>query len=79
MLLMAGEEHVGSQVFAGELLPWRRQVFLLVDPFHFHIQNHMKQLGILFWRVARVQFWSEQKKSITQYTLNIVKTDELDC
>lgn len=62
VLLVAGEEHVGVEVFNGELLPRRRQVLLLVHPLHLHIQYHMEKLGILLRRVACIQLWSEGGK-----------------
>lgn len=61
MLLVAGEEHVGAEIFTGELLPRRRQVFLLVYLLHLHIQYHMEKLGILLRRVTCIQLWSERK------------------
>lgn len=64
MLLVAGEEHVGAEVFTGELLPRRRQVFLLVHPLHLHVQYHMEKLGVLLRRVARIQLWSERKHCV---------------
>lgn len=62
MLLVAGEEHVGAEVFTGELLPRRRQVFLLVHPLHLHLQNHVEKLGVLLRRVTCIQLWPERKK-----------------
>lgn len=61
MLLMAGEEHVGAEVFTGELLPRWRQIFLLVNPLHLNIQYHVEKLGIFLRRVTCIQLWSERK------------------
>lgn len=61
MLLVAGEEHVGVQVFTRELLPRRCQVLLFVRPLHLYIQYHVEQLRILLRRVARIQLWSERR------------------
>lgn len=66
MFLVAGEEHAGVEVFTGELLPWRRQVFLLVHPFDLHVKNHMEQLGILLRRVARIELWSERRNKANE-------------
>ena len=61
MLLMAREKHVGAEVFTGELLPRRRQIFLLVNPLHLHIQYHMEKLRVFLRRVTCIQLWSERK------------------
>lgn len=58
VLLVAGEEHAGAEVFTGELLPRRRQVFLLVCCLNIDVQYHMKQLRILLRRVTCIQIWS---------------------
>lgn len=62
MLLMAGKEDVRVEVFAGELFPRRRQVFLLVHPLHLHVQYDVEELRILLRGVACIQLWSEEKK-----------------
>lgn len=64
MLLVAGEENVGTEVFTGELLPRWRQVFLLVHPLHLNVQYHMEELGILLGRVTSIQLWSERRNSM---------------
>lgn len=61
MLLVAGEEHAGVQIFTGELLPRWRQVFLLIHPLHLQVHYHMEELRILLRRVASIQLWSERK------------------
>lgn len=66
MFLVAGEKHVGAQVFTGELLPWRRQVFLFVYCFNLHVQYHMEQLGILLRRITGIELWSERKIKMYQ-------------
>lgn len=64
MLLVAGEEHVGAEVFTGELLPRRRQVFLLVHSLHLHVQYYVEKLWILLRRVTCIQLWSERKEHV---------------
>lgn len=69
MLLMAGKEHIRVEVFTGELLPRRRQVFLLVHPLHLHLQYHMEKLGIFLRRVTCIQLWSERKDYVYESVL----------
>lgn len=59
MFFMAGKQHSGTEVFARELFPRWRQVFLFVHPLHLHIQYHMEKLRIFIRRVASIQLWSE--------------------
>lgn len=59
MLLVAGEQNIGAEVFAGELLPRRRQVFLLVHTFHLHVQYDVEELRVFLRRVTRIQVRSE--------------------
>lgn len=69
MLLMAGKEHIGAEVFAGELLPRRRQVFLLVHPLHLHVQYDVEKLRVFLRGVACIQLWSEKKKRLKKYVV----------
>lgn len=61
MLFMAGKQHGGTEIFARELLPRWRQVFLFVHTLHLHVQYHMEKLRIFIRRVAGIQLWSEGK------------------
>lgn len=61
VLLVAGEQNTGVEVFAGELLPRRRQVFLLVHTFHLHVQYDVEKLRVFLRGVACIQVRSEKK------------------
>lgn len=64
MLLMAGKENIGAEVFAGELLPRWREVFLLVHALHLHVQYDVEELRIFLRGVACIQLGSGEKKKI---------------